>query len=124
MAHLILIDDDPINNLICKRKLLKALPTLQISEYTSAKEGLAYFRHLTPPMPDVLLLDINMPGMNAWEFLDSFKNLNINLTVVIITSSIDQEDVDIAAQYPIIKQYFTKPLGEDKIQCIVDLFIK
>jgi CheY-like chemotaxis protein len=122
MPQLVLIDDDTINNLICMRKLQKGLSGLEIIEFTSARKALAFFQGSPPPNPDLILLDINMPDMNAWELLDSYNTLNLNIPVVIITSSIDKEDVEKAKLYPIIKQYLVKPLGESKIQKILEMF--
>ena len=60
----------------------------------------------------LILLDINMPEMNAWQFLDSIQDKPYadRVLVVIVTSSVDLEDYEKAAEYPQIIKYLEKPL--------------
>lgn len=74
-------------------------------------------------LPDYILLDINMPIMNGWEFLDEYKRLNIDPTgktkIFIISSSVFSNDINKARSYPLVKDFISKPLNVDKI---VELF--
>lgn len=115
--NIILVDDDPINNLICRKKLLKARSDINITEYISARKGLEHFQQ--NPSADLLLLDINMPDLDAWSFLDEMEKMNVRVPVVIITSSIDQDDLDRAKKYDVIIDYIIKPITEDKINKIL-----
>jgi len=74
-------------------------------------------------LPDYILLDINMPIMNGWEFLDEYTRLNIDPSgkskVFIISSSVFSNDINKARSYPLVKDFISKPLNVDKI---VELF--
>lgn len=117
--HIILVDDDPINNLICRKKILKVRSNTQIQEFLTARKGLDYFLQKPTPVVDLLLLDINMPDLDAWSFLAELKTNALRVPVIIITSSIDQEDLDRAKEYDVIVNYIIKPITEDKINIII-----
>ena len=74
-------------------------------------------------LPDYILLDINMPIMNGWEFLDEYKRLNIDPAgkskIFIISSSVFSNDINKARSYPLVKDFISKPLNVDKI---IELF--
>ena len=108
--NIILVDDDPINNLICRKKILKARPNTIIQEFLTARKGLDYFLQKPTPHVDLLLLDINMPDLDAWRFLDELQNNALRVPVIIITSSIDQDDLDRAKEYDVIINYIIKPI--------------
>jgi len=68
-------------------------------------------------MPEIILLDLNMPVMDGWQFLDAFikKYPNQDVHIFIVTSSIDQADIDKAASYKLVSNYVVKPLQRDQI---------
>lgn len=110
--NILLIDDDPINNMINQKKIQKLNPELGVLVAESGKEGL---KCCINEKPDLILLDINMPEMNGWEFMEEFVKLKLQIPVVIVTSSINKEDQERAKNYVLIKNYFVKPLSDDKI---------
>ena len=71
-------------------------------------------------LPDYILLDINMPIMNGWEFLDEYKRLNIDPAgkskIFIISSSVFSNDINKARSYPLVKSFISKPLSVEKIK--------
>lgn len=117
--NVILVDDDPINNLICRKKILKVRTNTTIHEFLTARKGLDYFLQHPTPHVDLLLLDINMPDLDAWSFLAEMEKNRLRVPVIIITSSIDQEDLERAKEYDVIINYIIKPITEDKINTIV-----
>lgn len=74
-------------------------------------------------LPSVILIDLNMPIMNGWAFLDELQKMPLKdqIPVFIFTSSIDAEDMERAKKYPIVKDYITKPLTIHKINKILRL---
>lgn len=74
-------------------------------------------------LPDAILLDLNMPVMDGWQFLDEFIKLPIKkeISIFIITSSIDPADIEMAEKYSPVKNYIIKPLTAQKLDalCII-----
>ncbi|MFL9831012.1 response regulator [Flavobacterium sp. ARAG 55.4] len=69
-------------------------------------------------LPDVILLDLNMPVLDGWQFLDEFQLITFakKIIVFIVSSSIDPSDLEKTKNYPIIKNYIIKPLTSEKIK--------
>jgi two-component SAPR family response regulator len=69
-------------------------------------------------LPDAILLDLNMPVMDGWQFLDEFNDLAIKkeISIFIITSSIDPADIEMVKKYKMVKSYIMKPLNAEKLK--------
>ena len=123
-VHILLIDDDEINNFISIKLIKKALSNAEISSCLNGKlaiDELTEMQKNSPEkLPDFILLDINMPIMNGWEFLDEYKRLNIDTTgkskIFIISSSVFSNDISRAKSYPLVKNFISKPLSVEKIR--------
>lgn len=109
-----LIDDDPIFNLINKRLLNKHRPEWNITSFTEAKLAVDKLKNENFIKPDMLFLDINMPEMDGWEFLDEITRLDLlkeNKNLVLMhTSSIDPRDYEKAKSFYLVKEYTHKPM--------------
>lgn len=112
-----LVDDDPINNLINRRLLGKTGIGNQIEEYLSAQEALEKLKSLPEKGSLLIFLDIKMPVMNGWEFLEEYKTQfpHRDDKIVILSSSIDFLDRQKALDYPIVSGFLEKPLSLEKI---------
>jgi CheY-like chemotaxis protein len=123
----LLVDDDEINNFISIKLIKKALLNTEIMACLNGKFAIDQLYEIQKKdpskLPDYILLDINMPIMNGWEFLDEYKRLNIDpqgkTKIYIISSSVFSNDINKARSYPLVKDFISKPLNVDKI---VELF--
>ena len=69
-------------------------------------------------LPHVLFLDLNMPEMTGWDFLDKFNPNHEEAQIYILSSSVDERDISKASQYSIVKDYLSKPLIKKYIKNI------
>ncbi|MFC3415332.1 response regulator [Algoriphagus hitonicola] len=113
-----LVDDDPINNLINKRLLKKMKYSENIYEFLEAEKALENIASLPPTQSIMVFLDINMPVMNGWEFLNEYliQFENRKDKIVILSSSIDFQDRQRAMGYDIVSGFLEKPLTLEKIE--------
>ena len=110
-----IVDDDPIFVFTVKRVLEMSGFCNQHSAFKDGKEAIDEIeQHLSDAdhLPDVVLLDLNMPVMNGWQFLDRLEQLQAdkNIIVYIVSSSIDSDDQNKAKNYKSVRQYLIKPL--------------
>ncbi|HYG18211.1 MAG TPA: response regulator [Ohtaekwangia sp.] len=128
MNTITLIDDDPICHLISSR-MINIFSSLEVESFTDPVKALDTLQQragLEPPkLPDVILLDIDMPGMNGWQFLDAFERLPSDVlqktAVMMLSSSYHSEDIETSKRYKTVKHFFSKPLTEEKVRLIVGL---
>lgn len=123
-VSILLVDDDEINNFISIKLIRKALFNAEITACLNGKFAIDQLvemqRKGAGKLPDYILLDINMPIMNGWEFLDEYKRLNIDpdgkTKIFIISSSVFSNDINKARSYQLVKSFISKPLSVDKIK--------
>lgn len=122
IGEVFLVDDDAIVKMVASKILKNIGFENTISQFENGKTALLEIKEristqtlLTGTDPILLLLDINMPVMDAWEFLDEFSQLDQEVKdhflISIITSSIDSSDQKKAYSYPDVKDFITKPLS-------------
>lgn len=120
----IIIDDDEFNNFLCKTMIIKTLGNIDIKTFTVPEEGLEFIQttYIDLSMPTIILLDINMPSLTGWEFVEKFEEFNNSIkqqiAIYIVSSSVDQRDVDKAAANKYIKGFLSKPLNAATILSI------
>ncbi len=120
-----MVDDDAITIMICEKILSHVSFAEQIISATNGSEAINFivkcFNDNTP-LPQLIFLDLNMPIMNGWEFLEAFKDLNFpqnNQPIVcILSSTIDAEDANRAMQYSFVKKFISKPLTKEILDTI------
>ncbi|EHQ25442.1 response regulator [Mucilaginibacter paludis] len=128
-VSILLVDDDEINNFISVKLIKKTLLNTEISTCLNGKfaiDQLVEIQQRNPDeLPDYILLDINMPIMNGWEFLDEYQRLNIDpmgkSKIFIISSSVFNNDINKAKSYSLVKDFISKPLSVDKIKEVLSL---
>ncbi|MGV8877860.1 MAG: response regulator [Sphingobacteriaceae bacterium] len=127
-CSVLLVDDDEINNFIARKLINKVVPNTLI---TTALNGKLALEHLIETksscpqkLPSHIFLDINMPVMDAWSFLEEFKDNKINtehdIQIFIISSSVFSHDIQRAKSYNCVSDFITKPLSVEKIKKIFD----
>lgn len=118
--YVLLIDDDPIFHVIFSRMINKVYAGLNVISFLNGKEALDYLNtSYSKNSQYVLLLDINMPEFNGWQFIEEIKKRaiiqNDNLTLYVVTSSTDSDDIKRAKSYLFVKDVLTKPLSVNTI---------
>ena len=128
MLDLILcIDDDPITLMLCKKVISKTLFSNEIITAQNGEKALQYFDatkksktdSVPHRLPKLIFLDLNMPVMGGWEFLESFSGPNYSefntIKVVILTSTLDPEDLEKANKYPMVIDFLSKPITKSML---------
>ncbi len=119
IKHLLIVDDDPINNIITQKRLSDAVGNLKMTVFEWASEALHQLEN--KPLPDLVLLDLNMPELTGWDFLEACQAQQVPIEIIILTSSIDERDKEKAKVYPNVKAFISKPLSFNKVEKIVQL---
>jgi two-component system nitrate/nitrite response regulator NarL len=119
----VLIDDSDIDLFIQRRFLEVYNFSNHLVLYKSAEEALHWLREIDPEKaPDVIFIDLNMPESDGFAFLKSFAELPNQLSnktkIVVLTSSNNPNDRDIAFSYPNVVQFITKPLKKGDIETL------
>ncbi|RAU82887.1 response regulator [Pontibacter arcticus] len=107
---IVLVDDMEISNFITSSIAKTIDPSLSVYEFTDAEVAL---NEITDINPDVVLLDLNMPGMDGWEFLDEMSARNLNFKVFILTSSTSELDKRRSTAYAQVAGFLVKPMEEE-----------
>ncbi len=116
MIRIVLIDDDPISTFITEKLISKNVKEpYEIFKYDNAVHAL---REIPEIHPNYLFLDLNMPEMTGWDFLEEFEPTNYNPEIYILSSSVDERDINKANNYALVKKYLSKPLVQKYITTI------
>jgi CheY-like chemotaxis protein len=130
------IDDDPITLMLIKKVVQKVSFSEQIISAQNGEEALDIFNQLkknnfkaTVDKPQLIFLDLNMPVMGGWEFLDYFNTPNYSefnsIKVIILTSTINPEDIKKSKTYPNVISFQSKPITIEMLEDIKNLiFLK
>jgi CheY-like chemotaxis protein len=125
-TRFIVIDDDEFNNKICSVTLEKIAKDADVKTFQNPLEGFDHiateYAGLDNDATAILFLDINMPVMNGWEFLERFEELEPDtkkrIKIYILSSSVDKRDIEKAKADKNVVHYLIKPLTKETIRLI------
>ncbi len=123
LKRILLVDDDNINNFINQRLIKKLNIAEEVNVAVNGEEAIKVIKNTCDhECPDLILLDINMPVMDGFEFLEEYKKLPIankdKVVIVMLTTSTNQNDMGRSKNIP-IRGFLNKPLTEDKLTKIM-----
>lgn len=126
MEQILCIDDDPITLMLSRKVIEKSSFSDEIITAQNGEEALLYFNTLKyskakiVKKPQLIFLDLNMPVMGGWEFLDYFTSPAYDefnsINVIVLSSTINPEDLLKAKKYPIIKDFLSKPITKAMLE--------
>ncbi len=120
-----MIDDEEIDQKTYRRVLNRSGLVEDFLMFTYAEEALEYLKSHPEVKVDVIFLDINMPRMNGFEFLEAaseeFGDDFARMVVVMLTTSIDPMDRKRAQENPLVREFFDKPLTAEHVEQVADL---
>ncbi|MEM1095168.1 MAG: response regulator [Bacteroidota bacterium] len=128
LDSVLLIDDNEADNFLHTLVIEEAGVTKSIRAVQSGQAALDYLTTAgesgSYPQPDIIFLDINMPRMNGWEFLERYSaladNQKADVVVVMLTTSLNPDDREAAEQNPTIRRFENKPLTEEALLRILE----
>lgn len=129
LNRILLVDDDAVTNMMHRRVIERSGRAVQIDVATDGQEALDMLRAdlgAGHPLPELVFLDINMPGMGGFEFLDHYAKLDIAadalLIIVMLSTSLLQADHARAQADPNVHSFCDKPLRVEKLLELVEEF--
>ena len=131
LQSVLLVDDDDTVNFFNEFLLNQLEVSEEIVIRENGEQALSYLSDLhgeEREFPDLIFLDINMPVMDGFEFLEAYQEARMqdktNALIVMLTTSLHPKDVARAETYPFISEYVYKPLTQEKVQQIVGKYFQ
>jgi two-component SAPR family response regulator len=128
-TNVLVIDDEYLSVFICEKLIKRIIKDTEVSSCLNGKNAIEKLLEIRNQdinlLPDYIFLDIAMPIMNGWEFLEQYNKLNIDplgkCKIYILTSSIFRSDMNKSATYDIVEDYIIKPLDAEKISKVFEV---
>jgi CheY-like chemotaxis protein len=124
-----IVDDDKLYQFTIQKAIEKTGKASQTISFPNGYEAINFLKnHLSQPnkLPDIILLDINMPVMDGWQFLNEYLSLENQIAkkpiIYIATSSIDNSDMIKVKSFEGVKDFIVKPILRDKLLEILEDF--
>ena len=126
IKRILLVDDDEISNFINERKLRNSSISEQLDVCISGIRAMQLLKEILDsgqPAPEVILLDINMPIMDGFGFLEEFvalpSEIRASVRIAMLTSSLEKEGIRRSYEYKNVVDFINKPLTTDKIKLLL-----
>lgn len=123
--NVLCIDDDPITLMLCKKVLEKVNFASSIYSVKNGEEALEFFTNMKSDNEvnkiDIVFLDLNMPIMNGWEFLDEYTKIGFdtlfnNTKFIVLSSTIDPKDINKSKTYSKVINFISKPITKELLE--------
>ena len=135
LDKILCVDDDPITLMLCKKVVERVEFAKEIITAKNGEEAIQYFDNLFEERkindsivyPKLVLLDLNMPVMDGWEFLESYMSKDyhdifVSTRFIVLSSSIDPYDINRAKTYPVIG-FLSKPITKEMLENLKSQFL-
>jgi CheY-like chemotaxis protein len=126
VTNILIVDDDKVNNYIAETLIKKASKNVNITVCMNGQdaiEKLLTIKQNSGTLPEFIFLDLNMPAMDGWHFLDEYNRLKLGQTghseIIIISSSIFRHDIERALGHTEVKEFVSKPMNLELIRRIL-----
>ncbi len=117
--NVLLVEDDPITVMVCDRIITMSAFAEKVTSCENGKFAIDYLKGLlstNQQIPEIIFLDINMPVMNGWDFLEELDHINDSFIkmsrIYILSSTVDPEDYKRAKAFPAVVKFISKPLSK------------
>jgi CheY-like chemotaxis protein len=124
-SNVLLVEDDPITVMVCDRIIKMTAFSDNVSSCVNGKIALEHLNSLKDKgtgLPEIIFLDINMPIMNGWDFLEEFENIKTMFQelprIYILSSTVDPEDYKKAKAFSLVESFISKPLSKESLETI------
>lgn len=123
-----LVDDDEDDNFFHEREIIDNHMAKTVVVKDSGRKALDYLKAKTDPLSELIFLDINMPGMTGWEFLNEYTMLEEELkertVIVMLSTSANPKDIAKAKSWEFVSDYITKPLTKERLEIVISKYFK
>lgn len=120
IRNLMLVDDDEIYLFLAKKAVKDANITQNILEFHNGKDAISFLSsnaNATDTLPELIFLDLAMPVMDGWGFLEEYAaikhNLSKQIVIYVVSSSISPDDIERAKNFSSVTDYIIKPITKD-----------
>jgi CheY-like chemotaxis protein len=126
LNKILCVDDDPITLMLCKKVIAKANFSSVIESAKDGIEALKFFDSnkddkVNEDYPQIIFLDLNMPIMDGWEFLEEFNNFKESFPhtkIIVLSSSVDPKDINKSKNYSMVLDFLPKPITVEMLNSI------
>jgi CheY-like chemotaxis protein len=123
VAHLdvFLIDDDRIYQFTARKTLESTGMVKDLQIFSNGEEAIDYLKAHPGKLPHLIFLDINMPTMDGWQFLEACTQYIQpgQLVIYMVSSSVDEYDIRKSKEYSLVSDYIIKPISRDKFEFLL-----